>query len=83
MSKYLISTVETFRVDSEGEVEIMLEQAKNTNEFELKKYTSEKKEKKDRKTGEIIDSYYKVALYKAFNDEKDAYTEVNINYEVG
>ena len=50
MSKYLISTVETFRVDSEGEVEIMLEQAKSANEFELKKYTSEKKEKKDRKT---------------------------------
>ena len=83
MSKYLISTVETFRVDSEGEVEIMLEQAKSANEFELKKYTSEKKEKKDRNSGEIIDSYYKVALYKAFNDEKDAYTEVNINYEVG
>lgn len=82
MSKYLISTVETYRVDTEGEVEIMLEQAKNASEYELKKYTSEKKEKKDRKSGEIVDSYYKVALYKAFNDEKDAYTEVSVQYEV-
>lgn len=82
MSKYLISTVETYRVDTEGEVEIMLEQAKNASEYELKKYTSEKKEKKDRKSGEIVDSYYKVALHKAFNDEKDAYTEVSVQYEV-
>ena len=82
MSKYLISTVEIYRVDSEPEVEIMLEQAKSAHEFELKKYTSEKKEKKDRKTGEITESYYKVALYKAFNDEKDAYIEVDIDYEV-
>jgi hypothetical protein len=82
MSKYLISTVETYRVDSEPEVEIMLEQAKNANEFELKKYTSEKKEKKDKKSGEIIDSYYKVALHKEFNDIKDPYSYVNVVYEV-
>lgn len=80
MSKYLVSTVETYRVDSENEVEIMLEQAKNAAEFELTKYTSEKKETKAK--GEVIDSYYKVSLHKAFNDIKDAYTEVDVIYEV-
>ena len=81
MSKYLVSTVETYRVDSEGEVEIMLEQAKSAAEYELKKYTSEKKEKKD-KSGEIIDSYFKVALHKIFNEEKEPNSEVSVVYEV-
>ena len=80
MSKYLISTVETYRVDSEAEVEIMLERAKSANEFELTKYTSEKKEKKAK--GEVIDSYYKVSLHKAFNDINDAYSNVDVIYEV-
>lgn len=80
MSKYLISTVETYWVGSEAEVEIMLEQAKNSNEFELTKYTSEKKDIKEKK--EIVGSYYKVSLHKAFNDIKDPYTEVDVIYEV-
>ena len=83
MSKYLVSTVETYRVDSEGEVEIMLEQAKSAAEYELKKYTSEKKEKKDKSSGEIIDSYFKVALHKIFNEEKEPNSEVAVVYEVG
>ena len=81
MAKYLVSTVETYRVDNESEVEIMLEQAKNAKEFELTKYTSEKKETKAK--GEVVDSYYKVSLHKAFNDIKDAYIEVDVIYEVG
>lgn len=82
MSKYLVSTVETYRVDSEGEVEIMLEQAKNASEFELIKYTSEKKETKAKK-GEVAEEYYKVSLHKAFNDIKDPYHDVDVIYEVG
>ena len=80
MSKYLTTVVETYRVDSEAEVEIMLEQAKSDNMYILVKYTSEKKERNQ--TGEIIDSWYKVSLYKAFNDEKDPYDIVNVRYEV-
>jgi hypothetical protein len=80
MSKYLTTVVETYRVDSEAEVEIMLEQAKSDNMYILVKYTSEKKERKQK--GEIIDSWYKVSLYKAFNDEKDPYDIVNVRYEV-
>jgi hypothetical protein len=48
MSKYLTTVVETYRVDTETEVEIMLEQAKNSPEFTLVKYTSEKKERKQK-----------------------------------
>ena len=80
MSKYLTTVVETYRVDSEAEVEIMLEAAKHAPEYTLVKYTSEKKERKQK--GEIIDEYFKVSLYKAFNDEKDPYDIINITYEV-
>lgn len=80
MAKYLISTVETYRVDKENEVETMLELAKNAKEYELIKYTSEKKEVKAK--GEIVDEYYKVSLHKAFNDIKDPYSDVSVVYEV-
>ena len=78
MSKYLLNVVETYRVDTETEVEIMLEQAKNSPEFTLVKYTSEKKERKQK--GEIIDEWFKVSLHKAFNDEREPCDVVNINY---
>jgi hypothetical protein len=29
-----------------------------------------------------VDEYFKVTLYKAFNDIKDPYTEVKVTYEV-
>lgn len=80
MSKYLTTVVETYRVDTETEVELMLEEAKNSPSFTLVKYTSEKKERKQK--GEIIDEWFKVSLHKAFNDEKDPYDIVHVNYEV-
>ena len=67
--KYLIQTVETYRVDKEDEAKRMIEEAKSDNHFILKKYSSEYKEKKQK--GEIIDTYYKVTLTKAFTDEKE------------
>lgn len=80
MSKYLVTVTEVYRVDTEGEVEIMLEQAKHSPEFTLVKYNSEKKEKKSK--GEIVEEWRKVTLVKAFNEEKDPCTEVDIKYEV-
>ena len=80
MSKYLTTVVETYRVDTESEVEIMLEKAKNASEFTLVKYSSEKKEVKAK--GEIVDEYFKLSLHKAFNDIKDPCSEINILYEV-
>lgn len=66
MSKYLISTVETYRIDTESEVKEFIEEAKHNPSFQLKKYVSEYKEKS--KGGEIIDEYFKVSLTKGFND---------------
>jgi hypothetical protein len=80
MSKYLTTVVETYRVSTENEVEIMLEQAKNASEYTLIKYSSEKKEVKAK--GEVVDEYFKLSLHKAFNDIKDPYNEINIVYEV-
>lgn len=79
MSKYLVSVTENYRVDSEPEVETMLEEAKNDNTFILSKYTSTFKEKKQK--GEVIDSWYKVSLTKTFTDEKEPDRQVNISYD--
>ncbi len=80
MSKYLVSTVETYRVDTEAEATKAIEEAKNDNSYVLGKYTSEHKERKSK--GEVVDEYWKLSLTKLFNDIKEADTIVNINYEV-
>ena len=76
--KYLIQTVETYRVDKEDEAKRMIEEAKSDNHFILKKYSSEYKEKKQK--GEAIDTYYKVTLTKAFTDEKEPKFRTEISY---
>lgn len=76
--KYLIQTVETYRVDKEDEAKKMIEEAKSDNHFILKKYSSEYKEKKQK--GEVIDTYYKVTLTKAFTDEKEPEFRTEISY---
>ena len=76
--KDLIQTVETYRVDKEDEAKRMIEEAKSDNHFILKKYSSEYKEKKQK--GEIIDTYYKVTLTKAFTDEKEPEFRTEISY---
>ena len=80
MSKYLVSTTETYRVDTESEATQAIEEAKKDNSYILGKYTSEHKERKSK--GEVIDEYWKLTLTKLFNDIKEADTIVNVNYEV-
>lgn len=80
MSKYLVSTIETYRVDTEAEATKAIEEAKSDNAYVLGKYTSEHKTRKAK--GEIIDEYWKLSLTKLFNDIKEADTPVTINYEV-
>jgi hypothetical protein len=75
MSKYLISTTEVFRVDTDEEAKNLIEQAKNSSMFELGKYSSEFKEIK--KTEE---TFYKVTLTKIFNDIKDPYRTTMPDY---
>lgn len=81
MSKYLVSTIETYRVDTEAEATKAIEEAKHDNSYILGKYTSEHKERKSK--GEVIDEYWKLSLTKLFNDIKEADTPVTVSYEIG
>lgn len=81
MAKYLISTIETYRVDTEAEATKAIEEAKNDDSYTLGKYTSEHKERKSK--GEVVDEYWKLSLTKLFNDIKEANTPVTVSYEIG
>jgi hypothetical protein len=80
MAKYLITTTETYRVDSEEAVEAILEEAKNDSNYTLVKYSSTYKEKKEK--GEVVDYWYRLTLTKAFTEEKDPDRDVQITYGV-
>ena len=75
MSKFLITTVETYRVDTENEAEAAIKEAKQDNRFQLTKYLNEYKETKD-------DAYFKLTLTKNFNNIKEPTTSVDVNYDV-
>ena len=64
--KYLLSVTETYRVDSEGEAENLITEAKEDASFTLAKYDREYKEKKSK--GEVIDKAYVVKLTKKYYD---------------
>jgi hypothetical protein len=64
MSKKLISVVETYRVGSDPEAAMLIDEAKEDTSFVLKKYNSEYKEKKAK--GEVIDQCYVVKLTKEY-----------------
>ena len=77
--KFLLTTTESYRIDTEKEVEAAIQEAKEDSSFILKKYDRTFKEKT--KGGEIVDSYFILKLTKQFNMEKDPVSEINIKYE--
>ena len=77
---YLIQTVETYRADTEPEAQRLIEEAKNAGEYTLTKYSSEKKEVKQK--GDVIDDFYKVSLTKTFTDIKLPEARASVIYEV-
>lgn len=79
MAKYLTTVTEIYRVDKENEVTQMIEEAKNSPQFILTKYSSQAKEKKQK--GEVVDSWFQVTLVKTFNDPKEPIDEVTVIYE--
>ena len=79
MSKYLISTVETYRVDSEEEAKKLIEETRNDTIGVLSKYSSVHKEQKQK--GEVIQEWYRVTLTQSFNSEKEPDSSVVIDYE--
>ena len=78
--RYLIQTVETYRADTEAEAQGIIAEAKAAGEYNLTKYTSEKKEVKAK--GDVVDEYFKVALTKVFTDIKEPDAVANVIYEV-
>ena len=79
--KYLISTTEIYRADSEAEAVQLIEDAKQDNHFILAKYTSQFKERKQK--GEVVDSWYQVSLKKVFNYEKEPEFSCKVTYTDG
>ena len=79
--KYLISTTEIYRADSEAEAVQLIEEAKTDNHFILAKYSSQFKERKQK--GEVIDSWYQVSLKKVFTDEKEPEFSCKVSYSDG
>ena len=80
MFEYLINTTEVYRVNTEKEATELIDNAKQDKQYELAKYSSVKKEQKQK--GEVIDEWYQVTLVKKFNAEKEPVSHVSINYEV-
>lgn len=81
MAKYLVNTTEVYRVENIEAVEALQEEVKADGRYEVASFTYKIKNKKLK--GEIIDEWYQVTIKKIFNDEKDPFTRVDIEYEVG
>lgn len=81
MGKYLIKTTEEHRADTEHEAAELINAAKTDNRYILVKYSSVKKERKQK--GEIIDEYYMVTLVKGFDDPKEPCGEASVEYKIG
>ena len=64
MSKKLVQSVETYRIDDESEVNAFLEELRSEMTFEIKKHSSTKKQKV--KKGEIEDEWIQFTVTKAY-----------------
>lgn len=78
--KYLIKTVETYRVANEREAKQLIEDAKADHSYTLSKYSSEYKCSKQK--GEVVDEWYRVILTKDFCNEKEPDVTATISYHV-
>ena len=77
--KYLCEVTEKYRIDTENEAKTFIEEQKKESKYSLKKYSSERKERKVK--GEIADEWMQVTLVKVFNDPKEPIEEIEIKYE--
>ena len=79
MSKYLIKTVETYRVANDKEAKELIEESKADKTYNLLKYSSENKEHKTK--GEVDDIWVRVSLTKVFNKETEPDSEIDVKYD--
>lgn len=80
MSKYLCSVIENYRVDTEVEVDELIETARASGIYNLKKSSAQKKEVKAK--GEIVDEFLLVSLTKEIQNPKEPEVYVELKYEV-
>lgn len=79
--RYLIQTTEVYRADTEAEAQGVITEAKEAKEYNLTKYSSEKKDIKVKGEG-VVGEYYKVSLTKVFTDIKEPEVQAEVSYEV-
>lgn len=77
---YLVKVVETYRADTEEEAQKLIDEAKESNDYELVKFISENKVAKQK--GEVIDEWVRTTLTKVFTSEKEPERSVKVEYEV-
>lgn len=77
--RYLLTTTETYRVDSEDELIQLIETEKANNT--VTKCNYQQKEKKQK--GEVVDAWYKVSITKVWCDEKAPTDVIEVKYERG
>ena len=77
--KYLTKVVETYRLDSEDEVKPFLQELKNSKDFTIAKYSSQKKEVK--RKGEVEDEWVRFEVTKIFNEEREPTDTIEVIYE--
>lgn len=78
MSKYLIKTVETYRIDSEVEANELVDMCKNDPRYEVVKSTVENRTMKLK--GEIVDEWKRVSITKVFAEEKEPFGSLMPDY---
>ena len=78
--KYLINTVETYRVATVEDVETLHEQLKQDSRFTIVSFSYKTKQVKQK--GDIIDEYQLVSVKKLFNDEKEPIATIEVDYKV-
>lgn len=78
MARYLTKVVETYRLPNEVAVEEFLKELKADSHFEVAKYSSTKRQKKQK--GEIIDEWIRFEVTKIFNEESEPDSEIVIDY---
>lgn len=76
--RYLTKVVETYRLANEQEVENFLKELKEDDRFQIAKYSSVKKERKEKK--EVVDEWIRFEVTKLFNEERSPDRQVTIEY---
>lgn len=79
--KYLIQSVDTYRVPTVADVEALHEELQKNPNFDLVAFSYKTKFIKVK--GEVVDEYQVVTAKKSFNEEKDPVSPVDIAYTYG